>query len=79
LESGILRYNRQEGKLMNARTYKAAIYRGIGGVDVVDLPYPDCGDDDAIIRTILTGVCGSDVAAYRQGGDAHLEGSGIRP
>jgi threonine dehydrogenase-like Zn-dependent dehydrogenase len=57
---------------MNARTYKAAIYRGIARVDVVDLPYPTCGDDDAIVRNILTGVCGSDVAAYRQGGDAHM-------
>jgi threonine dehydrogenase-like Zn-dependent dehydrogenase len=57
---------------MNARTYKAAIFRGIGSVDVVDLPYPACGDDDAIVRNIMTGVCGSDVSAYRHGGDAHM-------
>jgi 2-desacetyl-2-hydroxyethyl bacteriochlorophyllide A dehydrogenase len=57
---------------MNERMYKAAIYRGIGSVDVVELAYPACGDDDAIVRNLMAGVCGSDVAAYQQGGDAHM-------
>jgi threonine dehydrogenase-like Zn-dependent dehydrogenase len=57
---------------MTANTYKAAIYRGPDSVDVVDLPYPECGDDDIIVRNLLTGVCGSDVAAYRLGGDDHM-------
>jgi 2-desacetyl-2-hydroxyethyl bacteriochlorophyllide A dehydrogenase len=57
---------------MTARTYKAAIFRDAGKVDVVDLPYPICGDDDAIVRNLMTGVCGSDVAAYRHGGDSHM-------
>jgi len=55
--------------LAESRTYKAAIYRGISKVDLVDLPYPDCGDDEIIIRNLLTGVCGSDVSAYHSGGD----------
>jgi threonine dehydrogenase-like Zn-dependent dehydrogenase len=54
------------------QNYKAAIYRGIGDVDVVELPYPECGDDDVVVRNLLTGVCGSDVAAYRLGGDEHM-------
>jgi threonine dehydrogenase-like Zn-dependent dehydrogenase len=57
---------------MTSATYKAAIFRGPGCVDLVNLPYPQCGDNDAIIRNLLTGVCGSDVAAYRHGGDAHM-------
>ncbi|MBC2669550.1 zinc-binding dehydrogenase [Novosphingobium piscinae] len=57
---------------MGQRTYKAAIYRGIGRVDVVDLPYPQCGEHDVIVRNLLTGVCGSDVSAFRQGGDANM-------
>jgi threonine dehydrogenase-like Zn-dependent dehydrogenase len=57
---------------MKRETYKAAIYRGIGKVDVVDLPYPECDDDDVIVHNLLTGVCGSDVAAYRHGGDANM-------
>lgn len=57
---------------MKPETYKAAIYRGIGSVDVVDLPYPECGDDDVIVRNLMTGVCGSDVSAFRHGGDANM-------
>jgi threonine dehydrogenase-like Zn-dependent dehydrogenase len=57
---------------MRPDTYKAAIFRGIGRVDVVNLPYPVCGDDDIVVRNLLTGVCGSDVSAYKHGGDSHM-------
>lgn len=57
---------------MQQDTYRAAIYRGPGAVDVVDLPYPRCGPDEAIIRNLMTGVCGSDVGAYRDGGEDHM-------
>jgi threonine dehydrogenase-like Zn-dependent dehydrogenase len=57
---------------MKPDTYKAAIYRGIGSVDIVDFPYPRCGDDDVIVKNLLTGVCGSDVSAYKHGGDEHM-------
>ena len=57
---------------MRPQTYKAAIFRTAGAVDVVELPYPACGDDDVIVRNLITGVCGSDVAAYRHGGDDHM-------
>jgi threonine dehydrogenase-like Zn-dependent dehydrogenase len=58
--------------IMKSETYKAAIYRGIGHVDVIDLPYPECGDNDVIVRNLLAGVCGSDVSAYRHGGDSNM-------
>lgn len=54
------------------KTYKAAIYRGIESVDVVDLPYPRCGPDDVVVRNLMAGVCGSDVSAWRHGGDDHM-------
>ena len=57
---------------MKPETYRAAIFREAGRVDVVDLPYPQCGADDVIVRNLITGVCGSDVSAYRHGGDAHM-------
>ncbi|MBW8752533.1 MAG: alcohol dehydrogenase catalytic domain-containing protein [Sphingomonadales bacterium] len=57
---------------MPKETYRGAIFRGPGSVEVVDLPYPVCGDDDVIVRNLMTGVCGSDVSAYRHGGDAHM-------
>ncbi|UVO52614.1 zinc-binding dehydrogenase [Sphingomonas sp. SUN039] len=57
---------------MKPETFKAAIFRGQGDVDVVDLPYPACGDDEVIVRNLMTGVCGSDIAAYRRGGDLNM-------
>ena len=50
---------------MKPETYKAAMFRGPGRVDVVDLPYPECGDDEAIVRNLLTGICGSDIFAFQ--------------
>lgn len=52
---------------MGSSYYKAAIYRDKGSVDVVELPYPSCGDNDIIIRNLLAGVCGTDIAAFRNG------------
>ncbi|HYP62574.1 MAG TPA: zinc-binding dehydrogenase [Acidocella sp.] len=53
---------------MKPESYKAAIFRGPGKVDVVDLPYPACGDDEAIVRNVLTGICGSDIFAFQKHG-----------
>ncbi|MDR1933850.1 MAG: zinc-binding dehydrogenase [Spirochaetales bacterium] len=58
---------------MKPKTFKAAIYRGKGSVDVADLPYPECGDDDVIVKNLLAGCCGSDINAYAEGnGDAQM-------
>jgi threonine dehydrogenase-like Zn-dependent dehydrogenase len=53
---------------MRPQTYKAAIFRGVGKVDIVELPYPPCGDDEAIVRNVLTGICGSDIFAFQKHG-----------
>lgn len=52
-------------------TYKAAIYRDVGKVEIVDLPYPQCGDDDVIVKNLMSGICGADMNAYFKGGDPH--------
>jgi threonine dehydrogenase-like Zn-dependent dehydrogenase len=57
---------------MTQESYRAAIYRGIGNVELVDLPYPKCGDDDVILRNLMCGVCGSDIHAWNHGGDEHM-------
>jgi threonine dehydrogenase-like Zn-dependent dehydrogenase len=59
---------------MKPNTFKAAIYRGVGKVDVVDLPYPECGDDDVIVKNLYAGCCGADINAYTKstGGDPHM-------
>jgi 2-desacetyl-2-hydroxyethyl bacteriochlorophyllide A dehydrogenase len=53
---------------MQPETFKAAIFRGVGHIDVVDLPYPPCGDDEAIVRNVMTGICGSDIFAFQKHG-----------
>jgi len=53
---------------MKPEQYKAALFRGVGKVDVVQMPYPDCGDDEVIVRNVLTGICGSDIYAFRKHG-----------
>ncbi|WP_310532477.1 zinc-binding dehydrogenase [Novosphingobium sp.] len=50
------------------QSYRASIFRGPGKVDVVDLPYPACGDDEVIVRNVMTGVCGSDIFAWQKHG-----------
>ena len=57
---------------MKPDSYRAAIYRGIGKVDVIDMPYPECGPDDVIVRNLMCGVCGSDIHAWNHGGDDHM-------
>jgi NAD(P)-dependent dehydrogenase (short-subunit alcohol dehydrogenase family) len=39
---------------------------------VVDLPYPECGDDDVIVKNLYGGCCGTDINAYSKGGDPHM-------
>jgi 2-desacetyl-2-hydroxyethyl bacteriochlorophyllide A dehydrogenase len=53
---------------MTPKTYKAALFRGAGHVDVVEMAYPECGDDEAIVRNVLTGICGSDIYAFQKHG-----------
>lgn len=56
---------------MKPETYKAAIYKGVGKVEITERPYPKCGDDDIIVKNLLGGICGADVNAYQKGGDPH--------
>ena len=43
---------------------KAAIYQGVGSVQVVDVPDPKPGPKDVVIQVISSGICGTDVAEY---------------
>lgn len=46
---------------------KAGIYLGQNNVIVKDLPLPQVGDHDVLIKNIYSGICGTDVAVYKHG------------
>ncbi|ULQ59274.1 zinc-binding dehydrogenase [Brucepastera parasyntrophica] len=46
---------------------KALIYRDVKKIEMHEIPVPDCGPDDVIVRNIRSGICGSDVAGYLYG------------
>src|SRR5690349_8291096 len=44
---------------------KAAVLVEPRRIEIEEFPIPECGDDGGLLRIEATGVCGSDVAAYR--------------
>lgn len=48
---------------------KGFIYNGKGSIEMRELPLPPCGEKDIIIKNIYSGICGSDVTAYKDSGD----------
>lgn len=46
---------------------KAAIYMGKEKIEIKELPVPECGENDVLIRNIYSSVCGTDVAVYTHG------------
>lgn len=52
---------------------KAAIYYGIQDVRVEEIPKPVCGDNDVLVKSVRTGICGSDTGSWSLGG--HVGGN----
>lgn len=46
---------------------KAGIYLGKENVEVREIPTPECGDNDVLIRNVFSSICGTDVAVFRYG------------
>lgn len=49
---------------------KAAIYQGVGNVQVVDRPDPKAGPKDVVVKVMCSGICGTDITEY------HVSNSG---
>src|SRR4051794_25976590 len=48
------------------RTMRAAIFGGPGAITVEDRPYPTVVEPtDAVVRVVLSCVCGTDISPYR--------------
>jgi len=48
-------------------TRKAAVMYGIDDIRIENLPIPDIGPDDVLVRIRSVGVCGSDIHFYKEG------------
>lgn len=46
---------------------KSAIYLGKENIEIREVPIPECGDDDVLIKNIYSSICGTDVAVYKHG------------
>jgi len=46
---------------------KAAIFRGAGEIEVAEVPVPEVGPGEVLIKVRYCGICGSDVEAYKTG------------
>jgi 2-desacetyl-2-hydroxyethyl bacteriochlorophyllide A dehydrogenase len=46
---------------------KAAVFQGVEGVTVQDVPYPKLDPDGVIVKVKSGGICGSDVHGYQRG------------
>jgi (R,R)-butanediol dehydrogenase/meso-butanediol dehydrogenase/diacetyl reductase len=46
---------------------KAAVFRGPGHVEVTEVPRPEPGPGEALLRVHYCGICGSDLEAYHTG------------
>jgi threonine dehydrogenase-like Zn-dependent dehydrogenase len=55
-----------------SKTCKAAIYRGVGKIDIIKKDIPACGDNDVIVKNLMATVCGADYVAYKEDGKAQM-------
>lgn len=46
---------------------KSAIYYGKENIKIEEVPIPQVGDDDVLIKNIFSSICGTDIAVYNKG------------
>ena len=47
-----------------AKTMKAAVFEAVKVIKVKEVPIPEIGDDDVLIKVKNTGICGTDWSIY---------------
>ena len=50
-----------------ATTMRAAVLEGAGKISVQDMPIPEIGPNDVLIRVVNCGICGSDIHSFKTG------------
>ena len=49
------------------KTMRAAVYRGKDNVIVEDVPVPEIGEGEVLIRVAACGICGTDIKKIHHG------------
>jgi (R,R)-butanediol dehydrogenase / meso-butanediol dehydrogenase / diacetyl reductase len=52
---------------MEANQMRAAVYHGAGNIEITDLPIPEPGPSDVLLRVSAVGICGTDAHEYASG------------
>ncbi|MBC8570755.1 NAD(P)-dependent alcohol dehydrogenase [Zongyangia hominis] len=57
------------------KTMKAAILTKQNTMEIQEIPIPECGDDEVLVKVMAVGVCGSDVHFFSEGhiGDDYVQ------
>jgi len=53
--------------MIGAQLMRAVVYHGQMDVRADDIPYPECGEGDLLVKVDGCAVCGSDMKAYKSG------------
>lgn len=48
---------------------KGFLYQGKQHIELKELPMPVCGERDILVKNLRSGICGSDITAYKSSGD----------
>lgn len=48
---------------------KGFLYNGAKSISYQEIPLPPCGPRDIIVKNLYSGICGSDILAYKTSGD----------
>ena len=46
---------------------RAALYNGKKSIEMTELPTPEAGENDIVVKNIYASICGTDVAVYEHG------------
>ena len=46
---------------------RAALYNGKKNIEMTELPTPEAGENDIVVKNIYASICGTDVAVYEHG------------
>ncbi|HSM46068.1 MAG TPA: alcohol dehydrogenase catalytic domain-containing protein [Acidimicrobiia bacterium] len=52
---------------MSSKQMRAAVYHGAGDIRTTDLPIPDPGPGELLLRVAVVGICGTDAHEYESG------------